>query len=152
MPIQAVQDLKRLREISVVVVRHGFGELWDRAKIWDVLGRREEAQKPSPGSTARRFRETLAELGPTFIKLGQILSSRPDILPKDFIDELSHLQDRASPMAVELVFELISRLHREHGLTSLIVTHNMDFARRCDRVLRMAGGRVEELRPESLPA
>ncbi|TMA09667.1 MAG: AarF/ABC1/UbiB kinase family protein [Deltaproteobacteria bacterium] len=109
--IQAVQDLKRLREISAVVVRHGFGELWDRAKIWDVLGRREDTQRLSRdeirATTARRFRETLAELGPTFIKLGQILSSRPDILPPDFIAELSHLQDRASPMPVETVFELI---------------------------------------------
>jgi ubiquinone biosynthesis protein len=110
--IQAVQDLKRLREISAVVARHGFGELWDRAKIWDVLGRREEV-RPSPeamrATTARRFRETLAELGPTFIKLGQILSSRPDILPADFIAELSQLQDRASPMPVELVFQLIEQ-------------------------------------------
>ena len=111
--IQAVQDLKRLREISAVVVRHGFGELWDRAKIWDVLGRREDSQRPSRdeirATTARRFRETLAELGPTFIKLGQILSSRPDILPPDFVAELSHLQDRASPMPVETVFELIEK-------------------------------------------
>ena len=111
--IQAVQDLKRLREISAVVVRHGFGELWDRAKIWDVLGRREDTQRPSRdeirATTARRFRETLAELGPTFIKLGQILSSRPDILPPDFIAELSHLQDRAAPMPVQTVFELIEK-------------------------------------------
>jgi len=111
--IQAVQDLKRLREISAVVVRHGFGELWDRAKIWDVLGRREDTQRPSRdeirATTARRFRETLAELGPTFIKLGQILSSRPDILPADFIAELSHLQDRAAPMPVQTVFELIEK-------------------------------------------
>jgi ubiquinone biosynthesis protein len=111
--IQAVQDLKRLREISAVVVRHGFGELWDRAKIWDVLGRREEGQRPSReetrATTARRFRETLAELGPTFIKLGQILSSRPDILPPDFIAELSHLQDRAAPMPVTTVFQLIEK-------------------------------------------
>jgi ubiquinone biosynthesis protein len=111
--IQAVQDLKRLREISAVVVRHGFGELWDRAKIWDVLGRREDGQRPSReevrATTARRFRETLAELGPTFIKLGQILSSRPDILPADFIAELSHLQDRAAPMPVDTVFQLIEK-------------------------------------------
>ncbi len=112
MPIQAVQDLKRLREISAVVVRHGFGELWDRARIWDVLGRREEA-RPSPeelrATTARRFKDTLAELGPTFIKLGQILSSRPDILPPDFIAELTLLQDSAAPMPVELVFQLIEK-------------------------------------------
>jgi len=111
--IQAVQDLKRLREISAVVVRHGFGELWDRTKIWDVLGRREDSGRPSPealrATTARRFKDTLAELGPTFIKLGQILSSRPDILPKAFIDELSHLQDRAAPMPVELIFQLIEK-------------------------------------------
>src|SRR4051812_18239184 len=113
MAIQAVQDLKRLREISAVVARHGFADLWDRAKIWDVLGRREDAVRPSPeelrATTARRFRETLAELGPTFIKLGQILSSRPDILPADFIGELSHLQDRAAPMPVEIVFQLIEK-------------------------------------------
>ena len=111
--IQAVQDLRRLREISVVVVRHGFGELLDRARIWDVLGKREEGARPTAAetraTTARRFRETLAELGPTFIKLGQILSSRPDILPQDFIAELTHLQDRAAPMPVELVFGLIEK-------------------------------------------
>src|SRR5437867_3572510 len=111
--IQAVKDLQRLREISAVVVRHGFGELLDRSRLWEVLGRREPGERPSRAelraTTARRFRETLAELGPTFIKLGQILSSRPDILPKGFIDELSLLQDNASPMPVELVFELIDK-------------------------------------------
>ena len=109
--IQAVQDLKRLREISAVVVRHGFGELWDRARIWDVLGRRDEHVRPSPeelrATSARRFRETLSELGPTFIKLGQILSSRPDILPPGFIAELSQLQDHVSPMPVEVIFRSI---------------------------------------------
>jgi ubiquinone biosynthesis protein len=111
--IQAVQDLRRLREISAVVVRHGFGELLDRARIWEVLGKRPEGGRPTPESmrktSARRFRETLAELGPTFTKLGQILSARPDILPADFIAELTLLQDAATPMPVELVFELIEK-------------------------------------------
>lgn len=96
-----------------MVVRHGFGDLMDRARIWDVLGRRDDGPRPSPEEVrttrARRFREMLAELGPTFIKLGQILSSRPDILPPDFIVELSHLQDRAAPMPVAVVFELIEK-------------------------------------------
>jgi len=52
----------------------------------------------------------------------------------------------------EAVFELIARLHREHQLTSLIATHNVSFARRCHRVLRLQRGRVEEIRPESLPS
>jgi lipoprotein-releasing system ATP-binding protein len=52
----------------------------------------------------------------------------------------------------EAVFELISRLHREHQLTSLIATHNLQFARRCHRVLKLQRGRVDEIAPESLPA
>ena len=111
--IQAVQDLKRLREISSVVVRHGFGELWDRSKIWDVLGRSEEHARPSPeelrATSARRFREVLSDLGPTFIKLGQILSSRPDILPPDFISELSQLQDHVLPMPVDVIYRGIEQ-------------------------------------------
>jgi len=50
----------------------------------------------------------------------------------------------------EAVFELIARLHREHQLTSLIATHNLAFARRCNRVLRIERGRVEEIAPETL--
>lgn len=52
----------------------------------------------------------------------------------------------------EAVFELIARLHRQHQLTSLIATHNVAFARRCHRVLRLERGRVEEITPDSLPA
>ena len=52
----------------------------------------------------------------------------------------------------EAVFALIARLHREHQLTSLIATHNLSFARRCHRVLRLQRGRVEEIAPDSLPA
>jgi lipoprotein-releasing system ATP-binding protein len=52
----------------------------------------------------------------------------------------------------EAVFALIARIHRDHQLTSLIATHNLSFARRCQRVLRIERGRVEEIAPESLPA
>jgi lipoprotein-releasing system ATP-binding protein len=52
----------------------------------------------------------------------------------------------------EAVFGLIARLHLEHQLTSLIATHNLSFARRCHRVLRLEHGRVEEIGPETLPA
>ena len=51
----------------------------------------------------------------------------------------------------ESVFALIARLHREHQLTSLIATHNLSFARRCHRVLRLGRGSVEEIAPDSLP-
>jgi len=52
----------------------------------------------------------------------------------------------------DAVFGLVARLHREHRLTSLIATHNLGFARRCHRVLRLDRGRIEEVAPESLPA
>ena len=52
----------------------------------------------------------------------------------------------------DAVFALVARLHREHQLTSLIATHNLGFARRCHRVLRLDRGRIEEVAPESLPA
>ena len=52
----------------------------------------------------------------------------------------------------EAVFALIARLHREHQLTSLIATHNLSFARRCQRVMRLQRGKMEEIEPESLPA
>src|SRR5207247_11313706 len=53
--------------------------------------------------------ETLAELGPTFIQLGQILSSRPDILPPDFIAELSKLQECVAPLTQDAVLALIEK-------------------------------------------
>ncbi len=80
------------------------------------------------------------------VALARALITRPQLLMAD--EPTGDLDNKTA----ELVFQLITRLHREHGLTSLIVTHNHDFARRCDRVLRLAGGRAEELRPESLPA
>jgi len=52
----------------------------------------------------------------------------------------------------EMVFELIARLHKDHQLTSLIATHNLAFARRCHRVLRLDQGKIVEVTPESLPA
>jgi predicted ABC-type transport system involved in lysophospholipase L1 biosynthesis ATPase subunit len=51
----------------------------------------------------------------------------------------------------EAVFELIARLHRDYQLTSLLATHNLGFARRCHRVLRLDRGQLEEITPASLP-
>ena len=80
------------------------------------------------------------------VALARALITEPKVLLAD--EPTGDLDGRTA----EAVFELIARLHREHQLTSLIATHNLAFARRCSRVLRLHQGRVEEVEPGSLPA
>jgi len=78
------------------------------------------------------------------VALARALITGPKILMAD--EPTGDLDARTA----EMVFELISRLHRDYGLTSLMATHNLDFARRCSRVLRLHRGRIEEVSPPSL--
>ncbi|HSM93119.1 MAG TPA: AarF/ABC1/UbiB kinase family protein [Anaeromyxobacteraceae bacterium] len=109
---EAFQDLNRLRQIAAAVVRHGFGAYLERSRLREVLGR--EAVPPSPDGvpppdrkTAARFRQLLAELGTTFIKLGQLLSTRPDLLPSHWVEELEQLQDSCPPVDIGEIREVI---------------------------------------------
>ena len=79
------------------------------------------------------------------VALARALITRPKLLLAD--EPTGDLDGHTA----EAVFTLIARLHREHQLTSLIATHNLSFARRCHRVLKLQRGRVEEILPESLP-
>ena len=80
------------------------------------------------------------------VALARALITRPKILMAD--EPTGDLDNRTA----DVVFNLIARLHRDYRLTSLIVTHNLGFARRCDRVLRLERGRVVEVSPQSLSA
>jgi len=80
------------------------------------------------------------------VALARALITQPKVLLAD--EPTGDLDGRTA----EAVFELIARLHRDYQLTSLIATHNVAFARRCSRVLRLHQGRVEEVEPASLPA
>jgi ubiquinone biosynthesis protein len=82
-------NIGRLGEIAQVAVRHGFGFLID--------GRRGGSAAAVPTSRGRHLREMLDELGPTFVKFGQLLSMRPDVVPPDIIAELRGLQDDVRP-------------------------------------------------------
>lgn len=87
----------RLTEIASVLASYGFGHIY-RTK----LGKKQDSQD------AASLRHAFEELGPTFIKFGQILSTRPDLLPGDYIDELSKLRDQAPPFPfadIKRIFE-----------------------------------------------
>ncbi|MBU4492352.1 MAG: AarF/ABC1/UbiB kinase family protein [Euryarchaeota archaeon] len=96
--------VKRYREIVDVMIRHGFGYLVDRFGLRPFRSLRERLFGPVPLkeqllilSEAERLRLAIEELGPTFIKFGQILSTRHDLIPSEYIQELSKLQDRVIP-------------------------------------------------------
>jgi len=102
-----------MSEIAQVAVRHGFGYWLETHKLTDLLPwPRPQATldaEPSPTQRGRHLREMLDELGPTFVKFGQLLSTRPDIVPPDIITELRALQDDVTPFA----FAEVERVVRE---------------------------------------
>ena len=109
----AQRSLGRMSEIAQVAVRHGFGYWLETHKLTDLLPwPRPQATvdaEPSPTQRGRHLREMLDELGPTFVKFGQLLSTRPDIVPPDIITELRALQDDVTPFA----FAEVERVVRE---------------------------------------
>ncbi len=97
------RNLNRYRQILGVLIKYGFGDLVETLHIDQYIEiglqmiskkRREHEEK---SSRAERLRMAFEELGPTYIKLGQILSTRPDLVPIDFVSELSKLQDEVPP-------------------------------------------------------
>jgi ubiquinone biosynthesis protein len=110
----ATRNIGRLSEIAQVAVKHGFGYFFERHRLTDLFPwiSRDGAEMPS--DRGRRLREMLDELGPTFVKFGQLLSTRPDIVPPDIVVELQKLQDDVRPIPFEDVRRVI---HEELGLT-----------------------------------
>jgi predicted unusual protein kinase regulating ubiquinone biosynthesis (AarF/ABC1/UbiB family)/nucleotide-binding universal stress UspA family protein len=92
--------IARGSKIAAVFAKHGLKELFGRPDEEGSVGR---------ARAAKRMREALEELGPTFAKLGQILSTRPDLLPAEFIEELAKLQEHVPPLAEEAVVHLMEQ-------------------------------------------
>ncbi len=91
--VHAARDIGRLRDISRVLARHGFGEIAQRLGLVRRGGQTSAAPPSVSASRAERIRHVLEDLGPSFVKLGQIASTRADLLPPDVITELRRLQD-----------------------------------------------------------
>ncbi len=130
--VTAARDLSRLREIYVVLVRHGFGEIVSRLHRGKPRARRDEFDAhvsesvPPPSgdyfspeemsrgeeerqriSFGERLRLVAQDLGPTFVKLGQLLSTRADVIPADIVGELKKLQDDVPPVAFDDIREQV---------------------------------------------
>jgi ubiquinone biosynthesis protein len=106
-------NVKRYRQIIDVFAKNGFGLLMDQLGLFNYLKLRKKlfhaAGKPEhlKYSTGERLRMSFEELGPTFIKLGQIMSTRQDIFPSDIAEELKKLQDFVRPFPFAEVREVI---------------------------------------------
>src|SRR4030066_1146198 len=103
---QTYRDLQRVRQILNTLIKHGFGYVVERLNLqgYIPLGQllfRIPKREAVPRNVAEQFKLVLEELGPTFIKFGQILSLRRDILSEEFVRELEKLQDNVPPFPVE---------------------------------------------------
>jgi ubiquinone biosynthesis protein len=115
MPLIRRLHLKRYNQIISVLVRNGFGLLLEQLGIFNYLKIRRRPPDPDSAKAAenarksigQRLRCTCEELGPTFIKIGQVLSTRPDILSPQISGELEKLQEAVSPFPFDDVLKVI---------------------------------------------
>ncbi len=116
--LNAARDLGRVQEIASVLIRYGFGSFVNLLGIGHALekvGRTlhwQYAEENHKLDTAQRIRKVLEELGPTFIKMGQILATRVDLFPPAYITEFGKLQDQAPPIAFS---EVLPQLTEDLG-------------------------------------
>lgn len=100
------RNVRRIARIAEIATRHGLGYFVQTLELGNLLPTpmREKKFKRQPSEVAaRNLREMLEELGPTFIKIGQLLSIRPDLVPPDFIFELERLQDTVASVPVGVI-------------------------------------------------
>src|SRR6478672_9226294 len=108
---KAVKNVQRLRQILVVFVKHGFADVVQRMDLGKFIPGRlgAFAESQADKTLPERLRLAFEELGPTFVKLGQLLSSRSDLLPEAYIDEFTKLQDNVQVLPFEIVRTAVER-------------------------------------------
>jgi ubiquinone biosynthesis protein len=137
--LSTIRELDRLRQIYVVLVRHGFADVARRMGLGkkakpaetepsadvdlrsnddaELVVAEEAAKAEAKSPMAERVRLVAMDLGPSFVKLGQIVSTRTDVLPMEWVLELKKLQDDVSPVAFEAIKEAV-----EASLGTTLVT------------------------------
>jgi len=110
-PQRHLKHLRRYRQIVRVLIRHGFGGMVDQLGLLPLISLpRRLLRRGATGpvlSAPEHVRLALEELGPTFIKMGQILSTRPDLIPPAYIHEVAKLQDSVPPAPWEEVSAVV---------------------------------------------
>ncbi|HMJ56920.1 MAG TPA: AarF/UbiB family protein [Polyangiaceae bacterium] len=145
--LTAVRDLGRLRAIAMVLAKHGFGEVLGRMGLGSLAPKssRADAEQGRAIAWPERVRLVLEDLGPSFMKLGQIASTRTDLLPPELISELKKLQDDVPPVDFGAIKEEV-----EASLAASIGEIYADFE---ERPLAAATiGQVHRARLRAVPA
>jgi ubiquinone biosynthesis protein len=109
--IRRARSLRRYRQIVTILLKYGFDQILDQMKIFARLRLRKKTLKRAAGleklTYAQRIRLALEELGPTFVKLGQVLSMRPFLIPVELVLELTKLQDEVGPFSFPQVKQIV---------------------------------------------
>ena len=112
-PFRLLRNLGRTSEIVTVLLNHGFGDLVDRIGLrnfwyrWRRVFSRKPAEPVRHLKLVERVRLTLESLGPTYIKFGQVMSTRPDLVPPEMLVELKRLQEDVPPFASAAAVERV---------------------------------------------
>jgi ubiquinone biosynthesis protein len=101
------ERLKRYKDVAMLLIKYGRSDLISQAGLEDSV-ELDEITAEATGASAEELASDLEKLGPTFIKLGQLLSTRADLLPKPYLDALERLQDHVEPISFEEVERIIS--------------------------------------------
>lgn len=105
------QQLKRFQQVVNVLAKHGFGAALTRIRVWESVNIQRRILRREPDlsniSAPERLRLAFEELGPTFIKFGQIISTRPDLVPPEYIVELKKLQSSVNLIPAEITRGII---------------------------------------------
>lgn len=105
---RTLKNAGRMRTIVGIFAKHGFANVAERVKLGRfVIERLSAADNLENLSIAERVRMSFEELGPTFVKLGQLLATRPDLVPEDFVHEFSKLHDRVQKLPFHVMEEVL---------------------------------------------
>ena len=109
MDLKTLMSIGRFKNIVMILVKYGFDDLVDRLNIPGTKFMRKTSPIDKPMDTFERIRYACEELGPTFVKFGQLVSLRPDLVPPPLINELSKLQDDVAALDISQISEVIEQ-------------------------------------------